>query len=96
MELFKDIEAHGGLLEQLQKGTIQQKIAQTAQKEAKAFASKEQGMVGVNIFMDGQDNMKGNLELYPFQKRNPRKTAIVPLLGKRLAAEAEKKRLDGE
>jgi len=40
--------------------------------------------------------MQEDLELYPFLKKNPRKTLIEPILEKRLSEESEQKRLEEE
>ena len=40
--------------------------------------------------------MKNNLELYPFVKKNTRKTLITPIIEKRLAEKIEQERLSQE
>ncbi len=94
--LFKQIEASGGFLEALKKGTLQQKIAETAEKEQQLFDENVIALVGTNKFQNPDDRMKDNLELYPFLKTKPRKTLVVPLLEKRLTESIEQKRLDNE
>jgi len=96
LNLFKDIEANGGFLSQLKSGTIQKKIKESAQKEQDAFNSKDITILGSNKFENPEDKMKGNLELYPFIKQNPRKTLIEPILQKRLTETYEKERLNQE
>ena len=96
LSLFKQIEASGGFLEALKKGTVQQKIAETAQKEQQLFDENAITLVGTNKFQNPDDRMKGDLELYPFLKNKPRKTLVVPILEKRLAETTEQKRLDNE
>jgi methylmalonyl-CoA mutase len=96
LELFKSIEKNGGFLSQLKNHSIQNKIMESAKKQQDLFDSGEEVLVGTNKFQSEEDVMKGNLELYPFVKRNPRKTLITPIIEKRLAEELERKRLDNE
>ncbi|WP_339837486.1 methylmalonyl-CoA mutase subunit beta [uncultured Flavobacterium sp.] len=74
LELFKDIEANGGLITQLIEGTIQRKINESAQKEQDLFDSGKEVLLGTNKYPNKSDKMKHDLELYPFVKNNPRKT----------------------
>ncbi len=94
--LFKDIEKNGGFLKQLQAGTIQRKIEESALKEQKQFDSGEEVLLGTNIHPNLDDKMKDALELYPFVKTKPRKTLIRPILPKRLAEKVEQERLKEE
>lgn len=94
--LFKDIENSGGFITQLIAGTIQRKIVENAQKEQELFDSGKEVLLGVNKYPNPQDRMKGDLELYPFVKRNVRKTLIAPIIEHRLAEKLEQKRLEDE
>lgn len=96
LELFKDIERNGGFITQLIEGTIQRKIAQSAEKEQELFDQGKEVLLGTNKYPNTQDHMAGDLELYPFVKVNPRKTLIVPIIAKRLAEKIELKRLEEE
>lgn len=96
IEIFKEIEAGGGFLRQLKEGIIQKKIAESAEKEQKAFDTGELVLTGTNKYQNPEDKMKEDLELFPFLKRNPRKTLIVPILEKRLAENLEQQRLETE
>ncbi|MCX7550053.1 methylmalonyl-CoA mutase subunit beta [Xanthomarina sp. F2636L] len=96
LELFKDIEAHGGFLKQLKEGTIQRKIKESAEKEQTQFNTGEEVLLGTNKHPNPNDKMKQDLELYPFVKTNPRKTLIEPIIEKRLAETLEKNRLKSE
>lgn len=96
LELFKLIEKGGGFLKLLKDHTIQKKIKESAVKEQHKFDVKEEVLVGTNKYVDAQDKMKDNLELYPFVKTNSRKTLIAPILEKRLAEALEQKRLKDE
>jgi methylmalonyl-CoA mutase len=96
LTLFKDIETNGGFLKQLKEGTIQRKIKESAKKEQHLFDAEEDILVGTNKYKNANDRMKHELELYPFAKRNPRKTLIVPIIENRLSETLEQKRLKEE
>lgn len=96
LALFKQIEASGGFLDALKKGTIQQKIKESAAKEQQLFDEGKIVSLGTNKYQNSQDRMKDDLELYPFVKTQPRKTIIEPIIEKRLAEAIEQKRLDNE
>ncbi|RYC53169.1 methylmalonyl-CoA mutase subunit beta [Flagellimonas olearia] len=96
LALFKQIEKSGGFLSALKKGSIQQKIKESAAKEQQLFDKGSIVLLGTNTYQNPQDRMKNDLELYPFVKTQPRKTLIVPIIEKRLAETLEQKRLDDE
>lgn len=93
LELFKEIEANGGLITQLIEGTIQRKISESAQKEQALFNSGKEILLGTNKYPNLNDKMKHDLELFPFVKTKDRKTLIVPIIEKRLAEKVEQERL---
>ncbi len=94
--LFKQIEASGGFLKQLNDHTIQRKIAESAQKSQKRFHTEEELLVGTNRYAAQQERMKGELEVYPFVQKRPRKTLLPPLVPKRLSEALEQERLQQE
>lgn len=96
LELFKNIEKNGGLISQLIDGTIQRKINESAQKEQELFDSGKEVLLGTNKYPNKNDQMKNDLELYPFVKQNARKTLITPIIEKRLAEKVEQERLSQE
>lgn len=96
LELFKDIEKNGGLITQLIDGTIQRKINESAQKEQELFDSGKEVLLGTNKYPNKNDQMKNDLELFPFVKQNARKTLITPVIEKRLAEKLEQERLNNE
>lgn len=96
LSVFKDIEKGGGFLKQLEDGIIQKKIKESAAEEQKRFDSGELKLLGTNYHTNPHDRMKHDLELYPFVKRNKRKTLIEPILEKRLSEESDQERLDKE
>jgi methylmalonyl-CoA mutase len=94
--LFKAIEKDGGFLKQLKNHSIQNRIADSAQKQQEKFNAKKTVLVGSNAFQNEKDKMSQEIELYPFVKKNPRKTLITPIIEKRLAEELEQNRLSHE
>lgn len=96
LDVFKDIENKGGFLEQLKEGVVQKKIKESAIAEQKLFDSGELKLLGTNYHTNSNDRMKHDLELYPFLKRNKRKTVIEPVLEKRLSEESDQERLEKE
>ena len=96
LELFKDVEANGGLITQLIEGTIQRKINESAQKEQELFDTGKEVLIGTNKYPNQNDSMKNELELFPFVKQNARKTLITPIIEKRLAEKVEQERLAQE
>ena len=96
LELFKDIETNGGLISQLIEGTIQRKINESAKKEQELFDSGKEVLLGTNKYPNKNDQMKDDLELFPFVKQYERKTLIKPIIEKRLAEKLEQERLSQE
>lgn len=96
LDLFKNIEANGGFITQLIEGTIQRKIKDSADKEQELFDSGNEILLGTNKYPNKNDQMKNDLELYPFVKQNPRKTLITPIIVRRLAEKLEQERLAQE
>jgi len=94
--LFKEIEANGGFLKLLKEGTIQRKTKESANKEQQLFNEGKVVLLGTNKHPNPNDQMKNELELYPFLKTDKRKTLIEPILPKRLAEVMEQERLKTE
>ena len=94
--LFKDIEANGGFLKQLNDGIIKRKIKESADAAQELFDTGKEILLGTNKHPNKQDKMKHDLELFPFVKVKPRKTLITPIIEKRLAEKIEQERLDLE
>lgn len=94
--LFKDIEANGGFLKQLNGGIIKRKIQESADKEQDLFDSGKEILLGTNKHANKDDRMKHDLELFPFVKIKPRKTLITPIIERRLAEKIEQERLEKE
>ncbi len=96
LDIFKEIERGGGFLKQLKEGTIQKKIKESAQKEQTSFNEGKLVLLGTNKYPNENDQMKNDLELYPFVKLQARKTLLSPIIGKRLSQDIEKERLENE
>jgi len=96
LTLFKDIEANGGFLKQLNEGIIKRKIQESADKEQDLFDNGKEILLGTNKHANKDDRMKHDLELFPFVKIKPRKTLITPIIEKRLAEKIEQERLEKE
>ncbi len=96
LAIFKDIEKGGGFLKELKAGVIQRKIKESAEVEQQKFDDGELVLIGTNKYENQQDRLEKDIELYPFLKRNPRKTLIEPILERRLSEELEKERLEKE
>ena len=96
LNLFKDIEANGGFLKQLNDGIIKRKIQESADKEQELFDTGKETLLGTNKHPNKDDRMKHDLELFPFVKIKPRKTLITPIIEKRLAEKVEHERLATE
>jgi methylmalonyl-CoA mutase len=96
LTLFKNIEINGGFLSQLKEGTIQKKIKDSAQKEQGLFDSGALVLLGTNVHQNPNDKMKNDLELFPFIKKNTRKTLLEPILERRLSEKNEQERLKNE
>ncbi|MCB7479782.1 methylmalonyl-CoA mutase subunit beta [Christiangramia sediminis] len=96
LEIFKEIEKAGGFLKELKAGIIQKKLKESAAEEQEKFNNGDLILIGTNKFENPQDRMQDDIELYPFLKRNPRKTLLEPILEKRLSEESEQQRLEEE
>lgn len=96
LTIFKDIEANGGFLKQLNEGIIKRKIQESADKEQELFDAAKEILLGTNKYPNKNDRMKDELELFPFVKIKPRKTLITPIIEKRLAEKLEQERLKEE
>ncbi len=92
LEIFKQVEANGGLLKQLYKGKIQQKIAETAQKEQEDYDNGKLVLVGSNKYINKDEKVE-KINVYPFLKKRSGQTLIRPIVPKRLSEKTEMERL---
>ena len=96
LDIFKEIEASGGFLQHLIKGTIQRKIVENAKKEQTQFNTGELILIGTNKFPNEIEKMKKEQEISPFSRKTAYKTLITPVISKRLSERHEQKRLKDE
>lgn len=96
LSLLKQIEKSGGFLKQLFAGNIQKKIKEQSEKEQEQFNTKKLVLLGTNKLQNDKDQMKNDLEIYPFLKKNNNKTLIPPILKVRLSESLEQERLKKE
>lgn len=96
LALFKSIEASGGWLKAIKQGTLQRKIKEQHEKSVHALDSFDAVVIGINKYADSTQKMKDQLELYPFQKMNPQKTLVAPIVARRLTQKFELQRLNDE
>ncbi len=96
LTLFKSIEAGGGWLKALQNGNLQRKIKERHEKSVYELESMESVVVGINKYQDTHQKMKHQIELYPFQKMNPQKTLVAPIIARRLTQNIELQRINDE
>ncbi|AZQ44473.1 methylmalonyl-CoA mutase subunit beta [Nonlabens ponticola] len=90
MQIFKEIEKAGGLVQSLFEGTIQRKTKESDTSEREKVQNGNQIMVGVNKFPNTAQPLQSEYEILPFQKIEHRKTLVTPISFKRLAEEIEK------
>ena len=96
LTLFKSIEASGGWLKAIKNGTIQRKIKERHEKSVGELYALDSVVVGINKYADAAQKMKDQIELYPFQKMNPQKTLVAPIVARRLTQNIELERLNHE
>ncbi len=92
LEIFKQIEAANGFINQLYKGKIQQKITESAQKEQKDFDNGKIILVGTNKYINKNEKPEA-INRYPFVKKRKGQTLVPPIVPKRLAEKTEMERL---
>ncbi len=96
LTLFKSIEATGGWLTTIKNGTIQRKIKERHEKSVNELETMGAIVVGLNKYPDATQKMQDQIELYPFQKMNPQKTLVAPIVPRRLTQHIELQRLNDE
>lgn len=94
-EVFKTVEAKGGMLAAIKEGYVQQKIAAMAAQKDEKVASGELVILGVNKYPNQQETMKGKVDANRItEKENG--TTITPIRLYRAAASIENERLAAE
>lgn len=94
-EIFKEIEAKGGMIAALETGFIQKMIEKSAHNEQGRFNEGRLNLLGSNIYPNESEMMKQVVE-EPLFSGVPQDTQIVPIVAKRLAESLEKDRLEEE
>lgn len=85
-EQFKNIEQNGGLISSLEKGLIQNEIAQSMEGKLDSMRNEKSVMIGVNKFINADE------EKLPQKQENDSEeldTLIKPILSQRLSSEFE-------
>ncbi|WP_124981391.1 methylmalonyl-CoA mutase subunit beta [Nonlabens xiamenensis] len=90
LEIFKNIEKAGGIVQSLFEGTIQRKIKESAQQELADFKDGKKILVGANKYPNPDLPLQANYEILPFKKIEPRKTLIEPIVPHRITESLEK------
>ena len=96
LDIFKSIEAGGGILAQLKEGIIQRKIKESGLKEQEQFDNGSLVLLGTNKHPNAEDKMKHDLEKQPFVNHESRKTLIAPITARRISEKSDKNRLEQE
>jgi methylmalonyl-CoA mutase len=80
----------------LKEGIIQRKIKESARIEQEQFNNGEVVLLGTNKYPNTNEQMSHEIKIFPFVKKNPRKTLIEPIISNRLAENIEQGRLENE
>ncbi len=94
-DLFREIEARGGILECIRSGFIQEEVARSRQKKENDIAQKRIIMLGTNQYPNPLENISGNLE-YKDKTESPEPLAYAKLTPFRGASGFEQMRLATE
>ncbi len=94
-EIFKEIEAQGGMIAALKEGYVQYMIAVAAAKEQELFDAGKLNLLGSNIYPNKAEMMKEEVE-EPLFSGVPKETQLRPIIARRLAEGLEKDRLEEE
>lgn len=95
-DLFKTIEAKGGLLACIQNGFIQELISKSAEKEQAAFNSSEKPLLGTNLYPNNLEKMSGEITFTNPFCTVAENTEVKAIVAKRLSEESDKERLANE
>jgi methylmalonyl-CoA mutase len=94
--IFKLIEKNQGLLFQLKNGSIQKEIEKQHLKELELYKANKEVLIGATAFKDKRERLKKVAERKPFLVKKSRKTAIIPIVKRRIASYWEEKRWNHE
>jgi methylmalonyl-CoA mutase len=96
LNIFKEIEKGGGFADQIYKGTIQRKIAESNEITLKNFNEGSMALLGSNKFPNPSDKMKDSLDLNPFLPKRRTETEVIPVIPIRISEMYERNRLKEE
>lgn len=96
LDIFKEIEKGGGFADQIYKGTIQRKIAESNEDTLRDFNEGSLALLGSNKFPNPADKMKNSMDLNPFLKKRQIETVVIPVIPIRIAEIYERNRLKEE
>ena len=88
-EFFKAIESHGGYVEAMKSGWLQEQIEISAQAEQNAFDEKQKVLIGANKHAKADENLQAIIE-YGMFAGDERATEIKRVVPRRLAEGFEK------
>ena len=94
-DLFREIEARGGILECIRSGFIQEEVARSRQRKENDIAQKKIIMLGTNQYPNPLENISGNLE-YKDKTESPESLAYAKLTSFRGGSGFEQMRLATE
>lgn len=96
-KLFQNIEEAGGYVKALEKGIVQDKIAELRKKRVMNMAQRKEILVGTNQYVDTNESSVQNIPFKNDLEKNVSDQPVVkPLKKIRVAEEFEKLRLDTE
>jgi methylmalonyl-CoA mutase len=93
---FREIEAAGGFIASLEKGSIQATIRDFAQTQAQRFEEGKEILVGINKYPNAQETLKENFPITDRYSTPDAGAEIEPLDTTRLAAAQEQARMKAE
>ncbi len=94
--IFLNVDANGGYLDSLEKGDIQNNIAETAGKKAKLVAQRRDSLLGTNQFPNIEESVTNNIDKNLAFKGNQSEGDEKTIKLGRAATEFEKLRLATE
>lgn len=85
---FKEIEKHGGYVEAMKAGWLQEQVELSAEAEQKAFDSQETVLIGANKHAKKDENLREIIEQGMFASKD-KETEIKRIVPKRLSEKLE-------
>lgn len=85
---FKEIEMHGGYVEAMKAGWLQEQVELSAEAEQKAFDAQETVLIGANKHVKKEENLKEIIEYGMFAAKD-KETEIKRIVPRRLSEKLE-------